>query len=101
MNTDQLRDAFEAVLAADPDVVERDELAELVASASRVRAMLDGFDVRCARRSRELADEGRAEPPGSMFNRAGKRSSEQSAAIAARSVACDAMPGFEGRVERW
>ncbi len=95
MNTDQLRDAFEAVLAADPDVVERDELADLVASASRVRAMLDGFDVRCARRSRALADEGRAEPPGSMFNRAGNRSSKQSAAIAERSSACDAMPGFE------
>ena len=95
MNTDQLRDAFEALLAADPDVVERDELAHLIASASRVRAMLDGFDVRCARRSRALADEGRAEPPGSMFNRAGNRSSKQSKEIADRSSACDAMPGFE------
>ena len=95
MNTDQLREAFEALLAADPDVVERDELADLIASASRVRAMLDGFDVKCARRSRALADEGRAEPPGSMFNRAGNRSSKQSKSITDRSTACDAMPGFE------
>ena len=95
MNTDQLRDAFEVLLAADPDVVERDELADLIASASRVRAMLDGFDVKCARRSRALADEGRAEPPGSMFNRAGNRSSKQSKSITDRSSACDAMPGFE------
>ena len=95
MNTDQLREAFEALLAADPDVVERDELAGLIASASRVRAMLDGFDVKCARRSRALADEGRAEPPGSMFNRAGNRSSKQSKSITDRSSACDAMPGFE------
>ncbi len=95
MNTDQLREAFEALLAADPDVVERDELADLIASASRVRAMLDGFDVKCARRSRALADEGRAEPPGSMFNRAGNRSSKQSKSITDRSSACDAMPGFE------
>ena len=95
MNTDQLRDAFEAILAGDPDVVERDELADLIASASRVRAVLDGFDVRCARRSRELADHGRAEPPGAMFNRAGKRSAKQSKEIAERSSACDAIPGFE------
>ena len=36
MNTDHLRDAFEAVLAADPDVVTRDELADLVVAAGRV-----------------------------------------------------------------
>lgn len=95
MNTDQLRDAFEAIVAADPDVVERDELAGLVASASRVRAMLDGFDVRCARRTRELANHGRSEPPGSMFNAAGNRSSKQSKKISERSDTCDAMPGFE------
>lgn len=41
MNTDQLRTAVQAVVAADPDVADRDELAGMVAAARRLRAALD------------------------------------------------------------
>ena len=47
--------------------LDEEELAELVAAANRVRAALDAFDVRCARRSRELAEQGRADSLESMF----------------------------------
>jgi hypothetical protein len=95
MNTDQLRTAVQAVVAADPDVADRDELAGMVAAARRLRAALDAFDVRCSRRSRELADTGRAEAPESMFGRTGGRSAKQSREIAERTDVGDALPAFE------
>lgn len=95
MNADQLRSAVEAVIAADPDVADRDELAGMVAAARQLRAALDAFDVRCSRRSRELADTGRAEAPESMFGRAGGRSAKQSREIAERTEVGDALPAFE------
>ena len=60
MDTDRLRAAVEALLVTDPDCLDGGELTALVAAASELRGWLDAFEVRCARRSRELAATGTA-----------------------------------------
>ncbi len=60
-----------------------------------VRSWLDSIDVACARRTRELAAAGHAEPAESLLGDAGQRSSRESTTINKRVPACDAMPLFE------
>ena len=56
-------DAVFAVLrAADPDVMDRDELAEMTGQLATHQAWCDALKVRITRRQRQLAAEGRAEP---------------------------------------
>ena len=71
--TCDVRTALAALIEAELTHVERDELRDLVSTAARVRG---------ARRARELADAGAAEPPESQFGNAGKRSN-QDASLAA------------------
>ena len=96
MNTEELRDTFESLLAADPHGAERDMLAGMVKSSSRLRCWLDSFDLLCARQSRLLADAGRSEPPSSLFNRKGRLSEKQAAAVADREDVGSSMNLFEG-----
>lgn len=86
---------LERLARIDPSVADRDELAELVATSARVRGWLDALDVRCARRGRELAEQGRAEPAESLLGRCGSRSSKDAAAITDRERVGAAMESFE------
>ncbi len=86
---------LERLVHADPGVAERDDLAEFVATAARVRGWLDSFDLRCTRRGRELAAAGRSEPAESLLGRCGNRSSKDSSAVGDRETVADAMTGFE------
>lgn len=95
MNTDQVSAAVALLLAAEPDVEERDEVAAIVRRSREVRSWLDSVDVACARRSRELASVGQAEPAESLLGDDGHRSSKDAVIITQRTSACDAMPGFE------
>lgn len=84
MDTQRVRDAMEALLATNPEVADRDELADHVRTVRMLRNHLDAFELRCARRGRELAEQGRAEAPESMFARHGGQSGRQAAAAAQR-----------------
>jgi len=88
-------DALGVLLASDPDVVERDELAALVRELRKVRGWLDAADVKLARRGRALHEQGRAESPGSLLTDEGRRSGREAKATEDRERVCDAMPGFE------
>ena len=81
MDTDRLRGAVEALLVTDPDCLDGGELTAVVAAASELRGWLDAFEVRCARRSRELAAAGTAPPPESLLGTAGRRSGKDAAAV--------------------
>jgi hypothetical protein len=81
--------------SSDPAVADRDELATLVATSARLRAWLDAYDVRCARRNTELADTGRSEPTASMFARNGQQSSKDANRINDRQQVCDQLDEFE------
>ena len=96
MNTKELRDTLDGLLAADPDCAERNALADMVASSSRLRCWLDSFDMSCARQTRRLAAAGRSEPPSSLINRNGRLSEKEAAAVTERESVGSAMGSFEG-----
>ena len=87
--------AFAELLVADPAVADRDEVAVIVRRSSQVRSWLASIEVRCARRTSELAATGESEPPESLLGDDGNRSSRDAVGITRRSHACDAMPSFE------
>ncbi len=90
-----VRATLELLLDADPAVADRDEVAALVSTATKMRAWLDAYEMRCARRTSELAAAGRSEPAGSMFVRAGQRSNKDAAKVADRNAVCDQLHAFE------
>jgi hypothetical protein len=83
------------VRAANPEVMERDELASLVTDLARLRAWIDAAEVRAARRVRELASEGRSEPAAGLLGRSGRRSAKAAKAAAERERVCGQMPDLE------
>src|SRR5918994_5211531 len=95
MNTDHVSATVALLLTAEPDIAERDEVAAIVRRSREVQSWLDSINVACARRTRELASVGRAEPAESLLGDAGQRSSKEAVIIDKRVPACDAMPEFE------
>lgn len=88
--------ALGTLLAAELTHVERDQLRDLMSTAARVRGWLDSFDIDCARRARQLAEAGAAEPPESLFGNVGKRSDQDAAGIGSRADALDEFSGTTG-----
>ena len=95
MKTERLRNAFEALLAADPDCLDGDELESMLRASSEVRSWLDAYEMRCARRSRHLADAGHAPPPESLLGTAGRRSAKDAAVVTERDRVCTSTQQFE------
>ena len=52
-------------------------------------------DIRVARRSRQLAAEGRSEPPADVLRDKGRRLGHEAAAAAGREKICEKLPSFE------
>ncbi len=90
-----VRATVDGLLVADVESADRAELERVVRRSGAVRAWLDSIDVRCARRSRELAASGRAGAPESTLTDRGRRSGRDAAAAAEREVVCSSMGGFE------
>ena len=86
-----VRAVLDALLDADPSGADHDELDELIAAAARIGGWLDVFNVRCARRGRELADAGHAASPTTLLGNGGNRSAKEAARIEARTTALDAL----------
>ena len=95
MHTQRVRDALEALLATDPEDADRDELADHVRTMRELRNYLDAYEVRCARRSRELAGWGGAEPPASLLANHGGRSSKEASVAAERERIASQAISFE------
>ena len=74
---------------------DRAGLAGAVKLAQRVRGWVDAVDVAIARRSRELAAEGRSESAAEVLTGYGRRSTRETKAASDRSEVCEQMPGFE------
>jgi hypothetical protein len=95
MTTKSVSAAVALLLATEPDVADRDEVAAIVHRAREVQSWLDSINVACARRTRMLAAVGQAEPAESLLCDEGLRPSKESVIINKRVPACDAMPEFE------
>ena len=79
----------------DPAMADRDQLGRLVELARRVRGFLDGYDVACARRSRELNAVGQSESAGAMLMQHGCGSGRDAHATTVREGVCSELPEFE------
>jgi hypothetical protein len=95
MDTGRLRSALEALIATDPDHLGSEELESVVSDASALRSWIDAYEVRCARRSRQLADAGQAPPPESLLGRAGRRSGKDATMVTERDRVCNETSHFE------
>ncbi len=86
---------FAVLRAADPDVMDRDELAELTGRLAAHQAWCDALKVRITRRQRQLAAEGHAEPARDLLSRHGQQSSRDAKTATEREQVCTALPAFE------
>jgi len=88
-------EAIAGLLAVDVAVCDRSGLASAVMLAQRVRGWVDAVDVAIARRSRELAAEGRSESAAEVLSGYGRRSTRETKAASDRSEVCEQLAGFE------
>jgi hypothetical protein len=88
-------EAIAGLLAVELAGCDRAGLTGVVRLAQRVRGWVDAVDVEIARRSRELAAEGRSEPAAEVLSGYGRRSTRETKAVSDRSEVCAQMPGFE------
>ena len=88
-------EAIASLLAIDVSACDRAGLAGGVKLAQRVRGWVDAVDVAIARRSHELAAEGRSESATEVLTGYGRRSTRETKAASDRSEVCEQMPGFE------
>src|SRR6188472_3347083 len=87
--------AFAVLRVADPEVMDRDQLAELATRLKTHRAWIDSLEVRITRSQRALADQGRAEAPKDVLAREGGQSGRDARTADDREKVCTALPSFE------
>lgn len=88
-------EALEQLAAADIESMDRQSLDGVSAARRTVVAFCDAVDIGIARRSRQLAAEGRSEPAADVLRERGRRSGRDAAAAAGREEACEQLPSFE------
>jgi hypothetical protein len=86
---------YAALRAADPDVMDRDEIAVYTKQVASLKAWCDSLHVRATRRQRQLAAEGRGEAPKDLLAREGGQSGKDARAGEERERVCTALPNFE------
>ena len=86
---------YAALRDADPDTMDRDQLAVVAKQIAQHAAWLDSVKVKVTRRQRALADEGRAEAPKDLLAREGGQSGRDARAADDREQVCTALPSFE------
>ncbi len=87
--------AFAALRAAEPDVMDRDQLASVTEQIAQLTAWVDAVKVRVTRRQRQLAEQGRGEAPRDLLAREGRQSGKDARTADERERVCSVMPGFE------
>ena len=95
MTTSDPNAVFAALRDADPDVMDRDELAAVVKQCAQLASWIDSVKVRVTRRQRALADAGRAEAPKDLLAREGGQSGRDARTADDREKVCTALPSFE------
>ncbi len=96
---ESLRDTLGVLLEADVGAADRDAVAKLLRRSRELRSWLDSFEVRCVRRTSELATQGRSEPVESMGPDHGL-SARESRQARLRAEACDLFVLFERALTR-
>jgi hypothetical protein len=87
--------AFAVLRDADPEVMDRDQLAEVTKHIAQLTSWVDSVKVRVTRRQRALAEQGRAEQPVDLLAREGGQSSRDARTADDREQVCSNLPNFE------
>jgi hypothetical protein len=87
--------AFAVLRNADPEAMDRDELAEFAKRLAAHRSWCDALQVRVTRRQRDLAAQGRGEAPADLLVREGGQSGRDARTADDREHACSNLPNFE------
>ena len=86
---------YAALREADPDVMDRDEIAAFIKQVAALKAWCESLTVRATRRQRHLAAEGHGEAPKDLLAREGGQSGKDARAGEEREQVCTALPNFE------
>src|SRR6478672_2214732 len=90
----------ERLVDADPDECPTSEsVVDLVHDVQGVRAWLDAYEARCARRAAQFAAAGTGSPPVHVLADGGRRRAHDAAVAAARAEVCATVPGFHTALE--
>jgi hypothetical protein len=85
----------ERMVDTDPDECATSaSVVALVHDVQGVRAWLDAYEARCARRAAEFAAEGTGSPAREVLADGGRRRARDASVAAARAEVCGAVPGF-------
>ncbi len=95
MDDNGVRNTLDSLVAGDPDVMDRDQLAGFVAQLGRVRGWCAAAEVRVSRRTRQLAAEGHSESAAALLSDNGRCSSKDAQTASERETICGVMPSFE------
>jgi hypothetical protein len=95
MRNDGVLDTLTALLQADPDLADRDEVGEMIRRNAQLRGWVDAVDVRLTRRLRELQAEGKSESAGMALTDEGRRSGKEAKATENREQICSEFPALE------
>ncbi len=95
MDDNGVRNTLDVLLAGDPDVMDRDQLAGFVSQLGRVRGWCAAAEVRVSRRTRQLTAEGHSEPAAALLADNGRCSSKDAHNASERETICGVMPSFE------
>lgn len=100
MNGNGIPQLVAELLASDPEVADREELAGIVRSAAKLKAFVELVEVRCARRTKQLAVAGEAASATELLIEEGRRSGKEAHAITERDRVCTEFPALEDALAR-
>ncbi len=95
MRNDGVLDTLTALLHADPDVADRDQVGEMIRRNAQLRGWVDAADVRLTRRLKQLQAEGRSEAAGMALTDEGRRSGKEARNTENREQICCEFPALE------
>jgi len=84
-----------ALAAVDLDTCDREALDRVMVPWRRVRSFCDVYEVRIARRARQLGKRGRSDTAEGLLADHGRRPGREARAVVERERACEQMPGLE------
>jgi hypothetical protein len=85
---------FGRLQQADPGCEDRDTVVGYLDDCRRLKAFTDAIELRCTRRLRDLAADGRSESPETALSATGRKSRREAAKARGREQVTESMPGF-------
>jgi hypothetical protein len=90
-----VRSVFAALHVLEPDLLDRDGVAEAMRQVAQIKAWADSVQVRLTRRAAALAEAGQSEAPQELLARQGRETGRGAHQANERDRVCTNLPNFE------